>query len=289
MSKILDLKSAEFPLFIKNYGGMPDKLFLMGEFPAGLEKRGLGIVGSRRVSSYGIRVLRELFYFLRGTDAVIVSGFTVGVDSLAHRLALESGCKTVAVMPCGCDVAHPSGNGELYERIVNGGGAVISEFEDGFQPKKWTYPKRNRIIAALSRFLLVVEASLKSGSMITAGYGSKYGKRVFCVPGDIYMERSRGTNALIERGAEPYISSESFLKQMSPEYIKEIWSGDGFTGGGKCASTEDSIIKVLRQGEKNYDSLAEALGVQTPELNLTLSNMLLKGEIGEKGGVYHVL
>jgi len=289
MSKVLDFGSSEFPEYIKECKGFPHKLYLMGELPRNLERCGLGVVGSRRVSSYGIRVLRELFYFLKETDVVVISGFTAGVDSLAHRMALDSGCKTIAVMPCGCDVVHPSENRNLYKRIIDGGGAVISEFENGFQPRRWTYPKRNRIIAALSKFLLVVEASLKSGSMITAGYGFKYGRKVFCVPGDIYMERSKGTNVLIARGARIYVSPEYFLKEIGLESAGKVLNNGSSGGEVNFKSTERAILSILAQGEKNYDNLLAILGVQSFDINLVLSNMLIRGEIGEKEGIYYVL
>ncbi|HBL00485.1 MAG: protecting protein DprA protein [candidate division WWE3 bacterium GW2011_GWE2_43_18] len=265
--------------------GLPENLYVRGTLPTGFSEKGLGIVGSRRISPYGIRVLRELFYFLKDTELIVVSGFTAGTDSYAHEFALGAGCITVAVMPCGCDIVHPSTNKELYKRIVRGGGAVVSEFEDGFKPRKWTYPKRNRIIAALSKVLLVVEASLNSGSMITAYFASKYGRKIFSVPGDIYTERSAGTNKLAAEGAEIYLSPGQLMNEMGIN--KEETRRNGTTAADD--DRESRILSVLKEKSPDFDDLSSETGIPGPVLNKIIVEMMLKNLIFEKGGVYYVL
>lgn len=276
----------DFPGRAVSNVGLPKKLYIRGILPEGLDRLGIGIVGSRRISPYGIRVLRELFYFLKDTGLTVISGFTAGTDSYAHELALGAGCTTVAVMPCGCDIVHPSANKELYKRIIGGGGAVASEFEDGFMPKRWTYPKRNRIIAALSKVLLVVEASLKSGSMITATFAKKYNRKIFSVPGDIYTERSAGTNKLLSEGAEIYLSPTQILNKMA---VTTTQTALGLVQDSEGTVKETDVLYLLKEKSLDFDQLSVKAGISADKLNEILIKMLLKNLIFEKNGVYHVL
>jgi len=288
MTIMVPTEVVDFPPWTGSIKGLPENLYVRGTLPPDLCKKGLGIVGSRRISPYGIRVLRELLYFLKGTDLIIISGFTVGTDSHAHELALGAGCSTVAVMPCGCDIVHPSTNKELYKRIVGGGGAVVSEFEDGFKPQKWTYPKRNRIIAALSKVLLVVEASLNSGSMITSSFASKYRRKIFSVPGDIYTERSAGTNKLIAEGAEIYLSPGQIIREMGV-VTSETPGSDTVVPANRIPINESDVLSKLKEKSLNFDDLSTGTGIPAPVLNRVLVGMMLKNLISEKEGVYHVL
>ncbi|KKS31022.1 DNA protecting protein DprA [candidate division WWE3 bacterium RIFOXYB1_FULL_43_24] len=275
-----------FPKCAGSVKGLPKELHIRGILPENLDKLGIGIVGSRRISPYGIRVLRELFYFLKDTGLAVISGFTVGTDSYAHEFALSAGCTTVAVMPCGCDIIHPSSNKELYKRILGGGGAVVSEFEDGFMPQKWTYPKRNRIIAALSKVVLVVEASSKSGSMITADFAKKYGRKLFSVPGDIYTERSSGTNKLLSGGAEVYLSPTRILDEMG---VTSTQKASGSVRDSGSTAGETDLLYILKEKGMNFNELGIKTGISTGRLNEILMKMLLKNLIFEKNGVYYVL
>ena len=278
----------DFPKWPAPVKGLPKKLYTRGILPEGLDRSGIGIVGSRRISPYGIRVLKELFYFLKDTGLTVISGFTAGTDSYAHELSLGAGCTTVAVMPCGCNIVHPPANKELYQRIVSGGGAVVSEFEDGFMPQKWTYPKRNRIIAALSKVILVVEASLKSGSMITAAFAKKYNRKIFSVPGDIYTERSAGTNKLLSEGAEIYLSPVQILDEMAVTTTRMARSSLEEMGDGGTIKESD-VLNILKGKSLSFDGLGNKTGISADRLNEILMKMLLKNIIFEKNGAYYVL
>ncbi len=286
MQKSYPTRISDFPSYACHIKGVPEKIYIKGKLPKEIAEKSLGIVGSRRISPYGVRVLKELFYYVKDTGAVIISGFMAGTDTYAHEFALNSGCTTVAVLPCGCDILHPVSNRALYSRILDEGGAVVSEFEDGFGPKKWTYPKRNRIIAALSKVLLVVEASMKSGSMITACFARRYGRKIFSVPGDIYSERSAGTNRLIFEGAEIYLSAERLIDEAG------LYAGERNYSKTRTVLTnnkEAEIIGLLKKGAAKYDKLASELAWVSCDLNAVLSQMLIKGMIFEKGGEYHIL
>ncbi len=279
MSFTIDVSSPLYPPFIK---GMPEKLHYAGVWPQKFYAKTLGIVGSRRLSDYGARVLKELFSYLYKKEVTVVSGFMYGADSLAHELAIESGCKTIAVMPSGCNVVTPRGNLPLYNKILESGGLVISEFEDGIEPQKWTYPRRNKIIAWLSNILLVVEAAEKSGSLITAMYGQKLSKKVYSVPGDIYLARSFGTNKLISKGAVPYVSPENILFDLSLD------SNSASSVKGTNSRLSAGVIDILVKNPCRFDQLAVQLSLNVSVLSTILFDMELAGLIYESGGIFYV-
>lgn len=284
MSESIDAVSNIYPSRFRDIKGMPQKIYYKGSWSTGVCTKSLGVVGSRRVSCYGTRVLKELFYRLKESDVVVVSGFTLGVDSLSHELSINSSCKTIAVMPCGVDVIQPVCNIGLYHNILKNGGLIISEYEDGFMPQKWTFPKRNRIIAAISRALLVVEASLNSGSMITAEFAFKYGTKVFSVPGDIYCERSMGTNQLIKMGASVYTCPEQIV-----EFLKLNTAYQDGISRGLGGSAENKILAVLKQKNISFDELVQISGMESSAISSLLINLELQNKIEEKGGIYYLL
>lgn len=284
MSESIDMASNIFPARLKSLKGMPRKIYYKGSWPSGICTKSLGVVGSRRVSCYGIRVLKELFYRLKESDVVVVSGFTLGVDSLSHELSINGSCKTIAVMPCGVDVIQPICKKDLYHNILKNDGLIISEYEDGVLPQKWTFPKRNRIIAAMSRALLVVEASVNSGSMITAGYAFKYNTKVFSVPGDIYCERSMGTNQLIKTGASVYIGPEQIVEFLNLNTAYQ----DG-TGRELGRGLESKILTALKQKNLSFDELIQISGTESSTTTSLLINLELQNKIEERGGTYYLL
>jgi DNA processing protein len=158
------------------------------------------IVGSRRATSYGREVARSLANELGSAGAVVVSGLAFGIDACAHRGALDAGAPNVAVLGCGPDVAYPAAHRGLWRRIAEQG-AVISELPPGATAWRWTFPARNRIMAALGGMTVVVEAASRSGSMVTAGFASDYGRRIGAVPGPVTSRASIGPNSLLSTGA----------------------------------------------------------------------------------------
>lgn len=158
------------------------------------------ICGSRRATSYGREVARSLGNELGSAGVVVVSGLAFGIDACAHRGALDSGAPTIAVLGCGPDVAYPAAHRELWRRIAEHG-LVLSELPPGSTPWRWTFPARNRIMAALARITVVVEAAERSGSMVTAGFASDFGRLIGAVPGPITSRASVGPNSLLSNGA----------------------------------------------------------------------------------------
>ena len=207
----VDIESSEYPPMLKLINDPPHRIFYRGSWNPEIFRETLSVVGSRKMTGYGEIITERLVSAAAAAGITIVSGFMYGIDAVSHESAVDSGGKTIAVMPCGIERIHPVNQTELYRKILKKEGLVISEFEGNMQPARWTFPRRNRIIAALSPALLVVEAGLKSGALITAGYAFKYGRKILAVPGPLTSSVSLGTANLIKRGASIITSSEDIL------------------------------------------------------------------------------
>jgi DNA processing protein len=197
-ARLVYRSDAEYPELLREIPRPPERLWVLGR--ALPTEPAVAVVGARRASRAGLAAASHLAAGLARAGVTVVSGFARGIDAAAHRGALEAGGTTVAVFGCGLDVCYPPEHAELLAELV-AGGTAISEFDPGERPLPYYFPVRNRIIAGLSRIVLVVEAAEKSGSLITARYAADYGRDVAAVPGPILMEGCAGTNALLKDGA----------------------------------------------------------------------------------------
>lgn len=276
----LTMLSADYPSSLKSIPWPPPVLFVKGELKD--MERAIGIVGTRRCSRRGFEHTRRIAGELDGMT--VVSGLARGIDTAAHIGALDAGLKTVAVLGCGVDVVYPPENEALYHRICENGG-VISELPVGATPYMGNFPVRNRIIAGLSRSLLVVESEMKGGTAITASLAVKYGRDVFAVPGPPYMSMTELPNALIAAGAIPAFSAAEIL----------VYYGER-KAEGKAAEAEPildlmqaRIYELLRQGDLSAEGVAVLSGLEPGETNISLTMMELKGVIRRlPGGKYGV-
>lgn len=194
----------------------PPVLYLRGRPEALLARRAVAIVGSRRMDAYGGECARHFAGELARAGLPIVSGFAIGIDSLAHEIALENGGATLAVLGCGLDLDYPAGSRGRAASIAETG-ALITEFPLGCQPRPYNFPIRNRLIAALADATLVIQAKLRSGSLITAGHALDLGRDVFAVPGRIFDELAMGNNRLIADGAHPALCARDLLERLGIE------------------------------------------------------------------------
>ena len=208
----ISIKNNEYPNQLKNIYDPPAKLYVLGNRSI-LNQKNFAIVGSRKATEYGKKVAMQISKELSENSLNIVSGLAIGIDSYAHLgcLQVKDSCKTIAVLGSGLDVIYPKENRKLAEQIINSGGCIISEYPIGSKIEKNNFPQRNRIISGLSEGILVVEASKKSGALITAEFGIEQGKEVFAVPGDINREQSEGCNLLIKDGANVVTSSQDII------------------------------------------------------------------------------
>lgn len=201
-----------FPAALRSIPSPPGRLYVIGD-PEALQE-GLAVVGARKATPYGVGCAKRFAGMAAERGVTIVSGGARGCDAAAHRAALEKGAKTVAFLGGGCDEPYPAENAGLFQRIVDGGGAVVSEQEWGMPPLPYMFRARNRLIAGLSKATLIVEAGLPSGTFSTADEALAAGKEVLAVPGSITSKQSRGANRLIYQGATPVADDDAFYDQL---------------------------------------------------------------------------
>jgi len=278
---IRELSPEEFPKRLLEIPDKPKKLFVRGELPPE-DYKWLAIVGSRKYTPYGRQVCEKLISGLYGQPVVIVSGLALGIDALAHETALNNGLKCVAVPGSGLDpkVIYPASNYQLAESIATRGGALLSEFEPDFQATTWSFPQRNRIMAGLSDAVLVIEAEIKSGTLITSRLATDYNREVLTVPGSIFSSTSAGPHMLIRLGATPITESKDILDALglaseTPEKIGNRYED--------CSLEEMAIIKLLAI-PTSRDELLRKSGMTISRANSLLSVMEIKGLIKEEMG-----
>ncbi|MFA6397667.1 MAG: DNA-processing protein DprA [Candidatus Paceibacterota bacterium] len=280
--EIRKLDKKDFPESFLEIPEPPKELFIKGILPSE-DFIFLSVVGSRKYTSYGKDVCEKLISGLRGYPIVIVSGLALGIDTVAHKKALEIGLKTIAFPGSGLDkkVLYPATNWRLALEIVESGGCLISEFKPDFRATVWSFPQRNRLMAGISKAVLIIEAEEKSGTLITARLALDYNKDVFAVPGSIFSPNSKGTNKLLRQGATPITTSEELLDALgfqvnNTENIqKEIEEN--------CTDEEKEILKLI-QDSISKDDLFRKLNKPTNETNAILSVMEIKGLIKEELG-----
>jgi DNA processing protein len=261
----------------------PDHLRDAGDAPWALVGRGdaglldglepfqaVTIVGARRATSYGREVARELGRELAAAGMVVVSGLAFGIDGCAHRGALDAG-RTIAVLGCGPDVAYPASHRTLWRRICETG-LVISEFPPGATPWRWTFPARNRIMAALSGMTVVVEAATRSGSLITTDLAADLGRDLGAVPGPVTSRASAGPNSLLASGAHLIRDAQDVLDAMLGPGRKLIAHS-----GPELDPRLQAILAAVEAGESTCDAVATATGVPGPAAAAALSRLELLG------------
>lgn len=208
----LSINNKFYPKQLKEIYNPPKKLYVLGNKEI-LNYFSVAIVGTRKNSKYGETVATNLSYDLASKNIVIVSGLALGIDSFAHIGALNAKGKTVAVLGHGLDIIYPKENRNLARKIIQEGGCLVTEYPIGTQIEKEHFPERNRIISGLSRGVVVIEATEKSGSLITADFAVEQGRDVFAVPGEILSQNSFGTNELIKQGAKLITEASDILEE----------------------------------------------------------------------------
>ena len=285
----VSIEDKQYPESLRWIQNPPKKLFYRGNWSQKILANCLAVVGSRRVTGYGEAVINKIIPGLVRAGLTIVSGFMSGVDSLGHQVCLDSGGKTIAVFGCGLNQLVPAGNDKLYDRILDKGGLVVSEYEKEVKARLWTFPLRNRIVAGLSKGVLVIEGGENSGSLITAKLAKGQVKPVLAVPGPVTSSQSAGTNWLIKNGAEIVLDSDDVLKAIGMENLHSRHSrGEKIhTSGVECSEIESRIMEELSKEPLETDDLSRKLGIDIVILSQTLSLMSLKGLVEEKSGKYY--
>src|SRR5512140_792640 len=210
---LLTWEDAGYPRRLKEVDQSPPVLYLRGEL-TDADSWAVAVVGTRRNTLYGRQIAEELGAFLAVNGITLVSGLARGVDAIAHEAALKAGGRTVAVLGCGVDRIYPPENQKLAERIFSSG-AVLSDYAPGTPPDAVNFPPRNRIISGLSLATVVIEAGETSGALITAEFAAEQGREVFAVPGSIVAPQSKGTNKLIQKGAQLLLTPDDLLQALN--------------------------------------------------------------------------
>ena len=279
--KYLTFEDEKYPQMLKNIENPPMVLYYKGNLDdCNLEKT-LAVVGSRKASYHAKEELNKIISQLSGTDICIVSGLAAGIDSQAHLSALDNNIKTIGVIASGLDFYYPTSNKHLYERIENGNGAVISEYFPTFEPLKFRFPQRNRIVSGLSYGTLVAEASLKSGALITANLTLEQGRELMCMPGLISNPNTEGIYKLLKNGATLVTSAEDILNALNWE-IKQTKVAQ--LELPQLTDSEIKIFEALEIEEKGVDELLVLTKLSVEDLLTDLTTMELKGIIKQVSG-----
>ncbi|MSR37178.1 MAG: DNA-protecting protein DprA [Gemmatimonadetes bacterium] len=273
---VVPMTAPEYPRSLLDLGDPPPVVFLRGRAEL-LALPAVALVGSRRATGYGRRTSARLARGVARSGAVVLSGLALGVDGEAHRGALEVGGATVAVLGTGPDVIHPASHGRLFRSILETG-LVVSEFAPGTPPLAHHFPRRNRIMAALARVVVVVEAAARSGALITARHALDLGMDVLAVPGPIDAPTSVGANELLRDGAHPVLGPEEILRALGLPVTNEA-------SLGPAPDTDAAALwEALSPAPEGVDALASRTGLPPRRALAALSSLELEGWAVQSAG-----
>ena len=281
---VLTWENADYPSLLRNIPDPPFVLYVRGELLP-RDEWALAVVGTRSASVYGKEVTRTLAGGLAASGVTIVSGLALGIDTAAHRAALEAGGRTIAVLGCGVDIVYPQRNIRLAREIA-ANGALVSEYPLGVRPDSGNFPRRNRIISGLSLGVLMVEGSEHSGARITMDYALEQGREALAVPGNIFSRGSKGTNRLIQQGAKLVTGIGDILEELNLTMVAQHTEAQAVIPD---TPAEAAILKHLSAEPVHIDDLGQYTGLPAAELSSTLTMMELKGQVRQVGGMHYVI
>ncbi len=265
----------------------PKQIYYRGTFP-GEQYKFLAVVGSRSVTNYGKDALKFLIEGLAGFNVCIISGLAMGIDSEAHKQALKNNLPTISVPGSGIspEILYPKLNQQLAEDILLSGGLLMNEFEPDFKSTLWSFPARNRVMAAISDAVLIVEAGEKSGTLITARLAMEYNKDVMCVPGQIFSKNSYGTNHLISEGAKIVTKPEDILEELKIKIpdTKLVLSKRISLENLNLSEQEKLVLENLSNEEKTKEKISTETGLEISDLLMALTLLEMKNLIKETAG-----
>lgn len=294
-SELQRVRNAGFDLVTFNDPSYPSRLRMISDPPPYLYVKGelrkedgnaVAVVGSRSASEYGKRVAGELCRSLALLGFTVVSGMARGIDGTAHEAALEAGGRTIAVLGSGLDVPYPGEHEGLYHRISERG-AVVSEFSMGTRPLAYHFPPRNRLISGLSLGVVVVEATEKSGSLITAGLALEQGREVFAVPGEVGSSRSRGTHRLIRQGAKLVETVQDILEEIAPQLSIPAGASQekpSLILPEGVSSEARRVFELVRERPLQIDEVIETSGLSPSRVSEILLDLELQGFLRQLPG-----
>ena len=257
----------------------PKKLFIRGKLPAKRVKT-VAIVGTRKPSAYGREIATKIASECAKNGIVVVSGLALGIDSIAHRAAIDSGGKTIAILANGVDKIYPRSHEDLGQKILQTNGAILSEYPNNTPARPWQFLARNRIVSGLADAVVIIETASRSGTLSTANHALDQGKEIFAVPGNITSPLSAGCNQLIKNGANPLTSVEDLLDFLIPDRFEkqtQLFKGD--------TREENVILEFLsKNGTTSSDVIIKQTKLSASEFNQAITMLELKGLALNNGG-----
>jgi len=282
--RLITWEDTDYPPNLKQIYDPPPLLYARGELSP-KDQMAVAVVGSRNPTTYGQSAAERLAMGLGRKGVTVISGLARGVDSWAHRGALAAGGRTIGVLGCGLDVVYPPENLELYNRVA-AQGAIISEFPLGTPPDSDHFPIRNRVISGLSLGVAVVEATLRSGSLITARLALDQGRDVYAVPGNVDSARSEGTNRLIKEGAKLVTRAEDILEEIL--HLSQPIASAPLPSPPKLAEDEARVFSVLGPEARHIDQLICQTGFSSAKVSAILLSLELAGHVKQLPGMKFV-
>jgi DNA processing protein len=281
---ICTIYDTDYPKNLLEYDDAPFGMFYKGDISKLNEKKNISIVGSRRCSRYGIDVTNSIVQQLSPYKINIISGMAKGIDSIAHKGAINNSINTIAVLGSGIDVIYPKENYKLYHEILENGGCIVSEFPLGAPPLSRNFPMRNRIISGMCELLIVTEGGEKSGTLITVGTALEQGKNIIAVPGNIFSSESKGTNKLIRDGAYIYTEIDDVLNLLNISRISMDNKGILTTKSG----LEEKIYSIIDDNPIHIDKIIKLVDIDINRLYKLLFELQVKEEILCLSGNFYV-
>lgn len=285
--RILTLSDSRYPVLLRQIPDPPPVLYVAGD-PADLTHP-IAVVGSRNATPYGRETTRRLCYDLAQLKFAVISGMALGIDTAAHEGALMGGGATVAVLGSGLGNIYPAANRKLFHRIINSNGAVITEFPPTTAPDGFNFPRRNRIISGMSLGTVVVEATLKSGSLITANLAADQNREVFAVPGSVHSFKNTGTHTLIKQGAKLVENAQDILEELAPglpslKAASRQRMATSAETSRELSAEEQRILQRLGPYPVHIDDLVRHLEMDAAAVSGLLLQMELNGLVTQLPG-----
>lgn len=287
--KISHFGDENYPVILKEIYNPPLKLHYKGSFGQD-ERPHIAIVGTRKATAHGLEIARTLAKELASTGAVIVSGLALGVDTAAHDGALSAGGRTIAVLPVGIDRIYPAQNAGLAQRILERGGAIISEYESGAPSYKDHFLARNRIVSGLSVGIVVIEAPERSGALATAAHALQQNREVFVVPGPINSENYKGSHSLLRAGARLVTNAQEILDDLNLAPV-EAQQSFQLLREAMLNEKQKQLMEAIRSaGEAiSVDKIQDLTKIDISTVNRNLTLLLIQGIVKEEGGRYRTI
>lgn len=280
---IVTILDDDYPLRLKEIADPPVVLYVKGHLPD-QDDAVVSIVGARQATAYGLGIAEQFAMRFAQAGAAVISGLALGIDAAAHRGTLKAGGRTLAVLGCGLDVVYPLQNRNLFTEISNRG-CLISEFPFGAEPMLYHFPRRNRIVSGIAHAIVVVEAGLKSGALITAEFAMEQGREVLAVPGRIDVPQSRGTHELIRHGAKLALSVEDVFEELPGlKHQPELFQPKKKVRAPDLTTDEQKVLSLLEAGELSFDGLVARAGLPVPVLMGVCLSLQLRKLVRELPG-----